>query len=134
MRLKLLVILTAIVLIITACSCEASFTTANYKDLSMAKMGEDDFTLTDVFETDTPEIFVLGVLDNAPGTTKIKGEWYYLGEEEIFIDSAEMEVEDIKTDFYFNLSIPDDGWPVGSYEVRLYIDDEFQTSVEFEVK
>ncbi len=134
MNVKLLIVLSIIVIIASGCSCEAEFTTANYKDLTMAKMGENDFILTDQFETDTPEIFVLGVLDNAPGITTIKGEWYYLGEEEVFIDSAEMEVEDLKTDFYFNLSKPDDDWPVGSYEVRLYINDEYETSVEFEVK
>ncbi len=134
MKLKLTLLLLLIILVVSGSSCEASVTTANYKDLEMARMEGKEAVYTNTFTNDTPEIYVTGVLDNAPGTTNLKSEWYYMEDEEALIDSAEAETEELKTEFNFSLSRPDDGWPEGAYEIRLFIDGEHQETLEFEVE
>ncbi|MFP4457047.1 MAG: hypothetical protein ACLFPS_05250 [Clostridia bacterium] len=134
MKSKLTLLLLLIILVVSGCSCEASFTTANYKDLKMARLEGEEAVYTDTFKSDIPEIFVTGVLDNAPGDTELKSEWYYMEGDEEFIDSATLETEEGKTEIHFSLTRPNEGWPDGSYEVRLFIDDEHQETLEFEVE
>ncbi|MFP4457501.1 MAG: stalk domain-containing protein [Clostridia bacterium] len=106
---------------------------ANYKNLAMARLEDGEAVYTDTFSTDTPYIYATGMLYNASGVTKLKSEWYYLEKEE-FIDSVEVETEESNAEFYFSLSMPDTGWPKGFYEVRLFIDGEYQESLEFKVE
>jgi hypothetical protein len=134
MKPKLILLLLMTTTIFVSCSCEASFTTAKFDNLRMAKIEDDEIVFTNTFEINTDMIYLTGVLRNNPGDTEIKGEWYYLEGEEIFIDSATMIIREVTSDFNFSLSIPDAGWPAGKYEVRVYIDKKLQESINFEVK
>ncbi len=134
MRIKLILYTILILTVFASCSCEASFTTANFTDLKLAKVEGDEIIYANVFEVDTEAFYLVGVLKNNPGSTEIKGEWYYIEGEETFIDSAKMTISNVTSDFNFSLSIPDSGWPVGKYEVRIYIDNKLQESIGFEVK
>ncbi len=121
---KVLSLCLVIFLSVLISSC--SFTTANLTDLKMASSVQDNLPVdvTNVFTTTSPEIYATGTLKNAPDGTTLTAEWYYLDESpEIFIDSATLEPTDVNTSFSFSLSIPDQGWPTGKYEVRFFIDD-----------
>ena len=125
-------------LIVVLAACSFSITTANYTDLAVATDVDENngpVGITNTFAVDSPIVNVTGVLKNAPEGTIITAEWYYLeGDPVIFIDEASYESVDTKTSFYFNLSKPYAGWPVGRYEVKLYIDDEYKESVMFKVE
>ena len=93
---------------------------------------------TSTFATDTPEVFCSVLVSNVSQPLEILSEWYYVegeleGVTDHLIDSHTLTVE---VDQYveFSLSIPDDGWPVGSYELLLYIDGEPELAVPFTVE
>ena len=112
--------------------------------LSEATMTEnvDDYLrpldATDVFNIDAPEIHCSVKLSNAPLDTEVKGEWIYIeGEEEglenYMIDSNTIITEGTRY-LNFSLSIPDNGWPVGEYEIVLSINGKEKMRVPFFIK
>lgn len=119
-------------------ACEFEFTTANFSNLTMASEVDQQnkpVTKTSAFSTTSPVIYVAGTLSNAPSGTVIKSEWYYLEEDPaVFIDGSQLAVEDTSTDFYFSLSIPDNGWPAGRYAVKLFIGETEKSSLDFTVE
>lgn len=130
--LPMILILVAVVL----GSC--SFTTANYSNLVISSGIESDYTpinVTNKFSTNTPEIYISGKVNNAPTGTVISGQWFYMDNEPvIFIDESKYVVQDTTTSFYFSLSIPDNGWPVGEYSIQLFIDGKIQKTLNFSVE
>ena len=93
---------------------------------------------TDVFNIDAPEIHCSVKLSNAPVDTEVKGEWIYIeGEgddaENYMIDSTIIITEGTRY-LHFSLSIPDNGWPVGNYELILSINGKEKVRVPFFIK
>lgn len=136
-KLKSLGVVIAVALLFASCS--ASFTTANFKNLQMASEVDEatnqPLTKTDTFHADSPMIYLTGSIANAVVGSKIKAEWLYVeGTSPVDIDSTELELKEINTDFAFSLSKPDKGWPAGKYEVKLSIGDEYKQSVPFTVE
>ena len=126
-------------LIIVINACSFSITTANFTNIQVATQVDSSnrpIKTTNVLATDSEMIYVTGTLKNAPEGTVIKALWIYHTEsdESIDIDSASLDIKDSTTDFSFSLSIPDSGWPIGKYEVKLFIDEKYKQSVYFEVK
>ncbi len=79
--------------------------------------------VTSVFKTDSPEIFVTCTVSGLPIGTVVEGEWYYL-DQDVFITSSTVRTTQDRQNLYFSLSRPDNGWPVGAYEVTLYVEGE----------
>ncbi|MDD2261091.1 MAG: hypothetical protein PHV04_02295 [Clostridia bacterium] len=127
------VVLVLIAVILSSCS----FTTANFSNLTMST-GVDGFkpvNVTTKFTTTTPAFYVTGDINNAPDDTVISAVWYYLDtDSDYMIDQSQYQVEGTNNSFYFSLSIPDNGWPVGTYRVDLYIDDAVDQSIFFTVE
>ncbi|MDD3970386.1 MAG: hypothetical protein PHY13_03390 [Clostridia bacterium] len=127
------VVLVLIAVILSSCS----FTTANFSNLTMST-GVDGFkpvNATTKFTTTTPAFYVTGDINNAPDDTVISAVWYYLDtDSDYMIDQSQYQVEGTNNSFYFSLSIPDNGWPVGTYRVDLYIDDAVDQSIFFTVE
>lgn len=136
---KTIILFLSLLLLISFSACSFSATTANFKDLQVASEVDEDtytpVTVTTNFNMDSPIIYVTGSANNAPEGTVIKAEWLYTEQDpEISIDSTTIELTEVDTDFYFSLSRPDNGWPSGNYETKLYIDDEYEESVTFQVE
>lgn len=135
---KIIILFVSLGLIVLFAACSISVTTANYTDLKVASevdTSNKPVVITSKFGVESPVIYVTGILKNAPEGTVIKAEWYYLESDPVtFIDEASLESVDTTTPFYFNLSKPNNGWPVGNYEVKLYIDDEYKNSSTFSVE
>ncbi|HPJ76359.1 MAG TPA: hypothetical protein PLS36_05935 [Clostridia bacterium] len=127
------VVLVLIAVMLSSCS----FTTANFSNLTMST-GVDGFkpvNATTKFTTTTPAFYVTGDINNAPDDTVISAVWYYLDtDSDYMIDQSQYQVEGTNNSFYFSLSIPDNGWPVGTYRVDLYIDDAVDQSIFFTVE
>lgn len=127
---------------IMSCSGEVSFTTAGLSEITMAKSVDETtykpIEKTATFGVDAPEIFLSAKFSNAPSDTEIMAEWVYVeGEAEdlrdYLIDAVSIYVAG--TDYLsFSLSMPEQGWPRGQYEVILYIDGEEVETVSFTVQ
>lgn len=130
-----LVVALIIALILGGGSC--SVTTARLTETAMASMVDPEtmqaVSKTDRFRPDTPVIYATALLKNAPEDTLITAKWYYVTED---IDIASVDIESTETNQYvsFSLSRPDNGFPVGDYEVALYIDGELSETLKFSVK
>lgn len=130
-----LVVALIIALILGGGSC--SVTTARLTDAAMASMVDPDtlqaVSKTNRFSPATPVIYATALLKNAPEDTLITAKWYYVTED---IDIASVDIESTETNQYisFSLSRPDNGFPVGDYEVELYIDGELSETLKFSVK
>lgn len=135
---KVIALSVSAMMVLSLCACSFSFSTANIQDLATASE-IDENTLKPVekastFSPSTPKIYLTGSLNNAPDDTMIKAKWIYLEDDPaVEIDSATYEAKDSDSDFQFSLSMPDDGWPVGKYQVRLYINDKIKEAVKFDV-
>lgn len=112
-----------------------SFSTASISDVETAEDVNSDLepvNKTSEFKTNQEKIYVTLKFSNAPSDTKLKAEWYYIEEEEK-IASYTKKV-DGSGRAAFHLTKPDDGWPTGSYEVRLFIDGEKADNASFSIK
>jgi hypothetical protein len=93
---------------------------------------------TTQFAPDTAEIHCSVLLSNATAGTEVLSEWYYVsgelqGVSNVLIDSVPITVAAGTQYLSFSLSIPDTGWPVGEYELLLYLDDTNVISLPFSV-
>jgi hypothetical protein len=117
------------------------FSTAKLSEATMATGVDADMrpvNATDVFKPDTPVIHCSVKLSNAPDDTEVKAEWIYVqGEREDLngnlIDSTIVFSEGTRY-IDFSLSSSESGWPIGDYEVILYVDGKEAMNVPFSVK
>jgi hypothetical protein len=126
---------------LTGCEAEVSFTTASLSEARMSTGVDNDLRpvgLTDVFHKDTPEIFCTFKISNAPSDTEVKAVWIYIEGE--LKDLKDHVIGEWSTEagnsryIYASLTRPNNGWPLGSYKVVMYVDDKEELSVPFTVK
>ncbi len=63
----------------------------------------------------------------------MESEWYYL-EDDYLITTASVNTTKENQNLYFSLERPDNGWPTGDYEVRLYATEDEPVIAKFSVK
>jgi hypothetical protein len=123
------------------CGGEVSFTTASLSDATMC-LGVDSeakpLNPTDEFGVNTPEIFCSVKLSNAPDDTEISSEWIYVkgeveGVEDYVIDTVPLMADGTQYLRFSPVTPPTDGWPVGEYELNLYVDGKKKVTVPFTV-
>lgn len=93
---------------------------------------------TSTFAADAPEIICSVLLSNAPPGTQLLSEWYYVsgawqgvtnqlvGEVPLIADGTRYAA--------LVLGIPDEGWPAGQYQVKLYLNGVLQDAIPFSVE
>jgi len=131
-RLRLTV--SIVVLLLASLACQFSFSSAKVENARMASDPEGN-SLTTIFgHEDT--FYLLGELKNAPDDTKLKAVWTAVEVEgtapETLLDEA--EVQGSSGPFTFSLEKSQPIWPVGSYKVDLYLEDELNQTFEFQVE
>jgi len=89
-------------------------------------------TLTNTFTPQSPIIYCTLNSKNEIGTL-VSVEWWYTTDN-ILITSYSINAETDDDQFSFSLSRPDNGWPTGSYEVKVYVNDKYATSAKFKVE
>jgi hypothetical protein len=134
MKIKQLpIVLGLLALILSVLACGGSFSTANISDSWMASDVDGEIRTTVFSQSDIFYAFV--ELSNAPDDTLLKAVWTGVeleGEEpNLVIDETEFTSDD--GIIYFELS-NDQLWPVGSYKVDIYLNEEMAVSMNFEVR
>jgi hypothetical protein len=115
---------------------EFNFSTANVSQPAMAST-VDSVTMqpinkTSVFTAQSPIIYATVYVQNAPTETKIKAKWTYVDSK---IDIGTVSFQTTQTNQYvaFNLTRPNNGFPVGSYTVDIYLNDKLKETIKFTV-
>ncbi len=130
---KLIPSIIAAAFLLTACN----ISTANLTDVMSCTNAPDILCEEDIsiFATDTPEIYVTAILNNAPEGTLTTFSWRYITDD-FHIDSITLESLETTTTLQSSLNMPDEGWPVGEYEVVLSINTDNSEPVhkKFSVK
>lgn len=102
-----------------------NFNSANINDVKVCTSVTNNQCSVDkpFFEPNTPRIFASCHLNNAPADTQVEFAWFYLGQERIPIDAVTLNSGDnIGTvNMQSSLSRPNNGWPLGDYEVVITI-------------
>jgi len=90
------------------------------------------------FQTNSPQIVVSCELKNPPADTKVEFTWNYLSDGIIEIDAVTLSSGDNvgTVNMHSSLSRPNNGWPIGDYEVVIKIldTDKEPTIKKFYVK
>jgi hypothetical protein len=124
-------VLAGVMILVAACGF--SFTTANFASAELAKDPEGSQPTTTFAPDDT--FYAVIELDNAPEDTQVRAEWTAVdvaGEEpNTPIDSAQLSTGSGQLHFSLENNTP---WPEGEYKVDLFIEDELERTLEFEVK
>jgi hypothetical protein len=130
---KLKLSLAALSLILVALACQFSFSTAKIENVRLAKDQEGQQATTQFAPSDT--FYLVGDLSNAPSDTKLKAVWTVVQAEGVDPNTViqERELAAASGPFWFSLSQEAGIWPVGKYKVELYLDDELNQSLEFQV-
>lgn len=127
------IVLVLSVLLFTMLACEFSASTAKLGDAQMA-FDEEGTQPTTTFGPN--DVFYCNVdLQNAPDDTVIKAVWTAVnveGEEpNTLIDETSLETGSGTVNFQLSNT---SSWPAGTYKVDLYLNDELQETVEFQVQ
>ena len=123
-----------VLLALAALACGGSFSTAKISDavLSADPSGTPETT---VFTPDQQTFYLLVGLANAPDDTAVRAVWTAVeadGVEPSFvIDEASVTSGD--TTLTFDLA-NDGPWPTGSYKVDVYLNEELDRTIPFEVR
>lgn len=124
-------VLAALMFSILACSF--SFSTAKVENARLAKDKDGAQTTTQFSPEDT--FYLIGNMSNAPDDTKLKAVWTAVKAEGAADNSVIKEVEAAggSGDFWFELTQESGVWPRGQYKVDLYMNDELNQTLSFEV-
>lgn len=133
-KLSLLFALTLVAALVLS-ACEFSFSTANIPDAYMAT-DDSGATRTTVY---SPDAVFYAIIDlaNAPDDTTVKAAWVAADVEGVDPDLAIDDTTLTSSDgmLIFNLeNAPDTLWPNGTYRVDIYLNDELDRSLTFEVQ
>ena len=131
-RIKILTAL--IVVMLTVLACGFNFSTAKITSAKMTA-NPDTEQETNIFSQDQT-FYCIVVLENAPEETTIKAVWTAVNVEgeqpNLMIDEAEITAGNENV-FTFNLQ--NNGlWPKGKYKVDLYLNNNLDRTLEFEVQ
>lgn len=132
-NLKVIFVLTVLALAVSA--CEFSFSTANFSDAFMAA-DPDGAQRTTTYAQDAV-FYAIVDLVNAPDDTEVKAVWIAVNAEGVEPEFAIDDVTLISGDArltYDLTNAPNTLWPIGDYRVDLYLNNELETSLAFQVQ
>ena len=123
------------VLVLAAASlaCQLAFSTAKVENLRVAQDEGGQQATTQFDPEDT--FYLVGDLSNAPDDTQLKAIWTAIEVEGADPNTVleERELAAPSGPFWFSLSQETGIWPAGRYKVELFLDDELNQSMEFQV-
>jgi len=122
-----------VLLLATTLACSFNASTANIQNARMARDYDGNEPIQVFTEDET--FYCVADLANAPDDTTVKAAWTAVAVEgadpDTFIDETELTTG--SGTLHFELS--NDGvWPTGTYKVELYLNDELQETLEFQVQ
>jgi hypothetical protein len=123
-----------IVLALAALACGGSFSTANISSavLSADPSGSPETT---VFSPDQQTFYLVVGLSNAPDDTAVKAVWTAVEAEGVEPDFVIDEATVTSGDGEVTFDLANNGpWPTGTYQVQLFLNDELDRTLAFEVR
>jgi hypothetical protein len=125
--------LAALSVLLVTLACEFSFSSASIENVRLALDESGQQTTTEFEPTDT--FYLVGDLSNAPSDTKLKAVWTAVAVEGLDPNMViqERELTAPSGPFWFSLSQESGIWPVGRYKAELYLNDELNQSLDFQV-
>jgi len=119
-------------------ACGFSVSTANIRDATLGK-GYDNGNIVDpttVFAAEDQEIQLVVNVGNAPDDTKVKAVWSMVavaGYEPSILFESPLTLNSGENIAHFSLT-NDQPWPAGSYKVEIYLNDELDRTLEYQVE
>ena len=130
---RIQIILGIMALVILSVACGFSASTANIKEAYMAR-DEQGADKTTVF-TQNEVFWCIVQVANAPDDTKVKATWYAVNAEGVDPNFLIDEVETTTAGGTIPFNLVNDGlWPLGTYKVEIYLNDELNQTLNFEVQ
>jgi hypothetical protein len=134
---KILAVMALATLFLFMNACSFNVSTASVSNVLMCDKPVDEVCTSDMteFTTSSPMFYLSCDLNYAPEDTKIKFSWFKADGERFLIDSVSLRSGDIGSGSTFNvhsnLSRPNNGWPLGNYEVEVSLNtDNFKPIVK----
>jgi hypothetical protein len=120
-----------LVVLLAGLACQFSFSTAEVENLRLAQDEAGQQATTQFNPGDT--FYLVGDLSNAPDDTRLKAVWTVVAAEGVDPNTVieERELTAPSGPFWFSLTQDTGAWPVGSYKVDLFLDDELNQSLGF---
>lgn len=126
-------ILTLSILLLAASACSFSVSTADIKNLEMARDPDGNEPAV----TFSPQNTFYAVMDlkNAPDDTSVKAAWIAVAVEGADPNTLirETEITTGSSPIYFELS-NENLWPRGAYQVKIYLNEEIFKTLDFRVQ
>ena len=123
-----------LILMLISLACGGSISTANIANAWIAADDAGSMPTT-TFSQDAPGFYALVDLQNAPDDTVLRAVWIAENVQDVdpgfVIDEAELEIG--STIAHFSLE-NDNLWPTGQYKVEIYLNDELEETLTFEVR
>jgi outer membrane usher protein FimD/PapC len=128
---QLSMVLAALMVSILACSF--SFSSAKVENVRLVRDKEGSQATTQFNPQDT--FYLVGNMTNAPDDTLLKAVWTAVKAEGATDNTVIKEVEATggNGDFRFELAQENGNWPRGQYKVDLYMNDELNQTLNFDV-
>jgi hypothetical protein len=120
-------------LALASLACEFAFSSASAENVRLAQDQAGQQATTQFQPGDT--FYLVGDLSNAPDDTKLKAVWTAVAVEgaEPNLVIEERELTAPSGPFWFSLSQQSGIWPAGSYKVELFLNDESNQTLDFQV-
>jgi hypothetical protein len=103
----------------------------------ISEPGTIPVNVSDRFNSDSPEIHAVAVLDDVSPGTRLKGTWVAIdaiATPNYEIDSTIIVIKESgEVRAHFSISKPNSGWPVGNYRLDFYIDGKLVTATPFAI-
>ena len=112
---------------------------AGFEDIVLSSTEDAEQSET-TFATDTPKIFLSAdITDDVDSGSKITVAWISIDSGGVAppnykIDEVNLDVGMIDNHVDASLSRPDNGWPVGTYQVQIIVDGKLEETVDCAVK
>ena len=130
-KFKILLIILVLSLVSMACGFSAS--TANIKEAYMA-LDEAGTEKTSTYPQKA-DFYCIVDLANAPDDTTLKAVWIAVEAEDVDPDFVNDEVSTTTGDGTIPFSLTNENlWPIGKYKVDIYLNDELNQTLNFEVQ
>jgi hypothetical protein len=120
-------------LVLASLACSFNVSTASVENVRMAR-DQEGAQPTTTYNPNEP-FYLVGEMNNAPDDTVLKVVWTAVNVEGEEPNTVIQEIEEQggSGPFWFNLTSNSGIWPPGTYKADLYLNDELNTTLEFEV-
>lgn len=95
---------------------------------------DEDMDPITFFPADLPEIYVIGVVNDASANTVVSCKWFNNDQDPaLLLSEKTLTPEAAQIEFNFGLVSPEEGWTPGNYSVELYINGQIQETINFQI-